>query len=261
MTFDELGKIVEGKRIVIIGRAPYILESPHHEHQGQYIDNHDIVVRVNSTYPYGAKHSKDGSPNFVDHINHDILGRKTHLFYLSCAHMKDFHETRLEKFDNDGGIAVCSGEYNRENYRNAIPFIESVTQYHEILWDTYLKINEEHFNLGGFKITYDNDGKKIRRKTMGTLGIQALKELLLFDFKSIYLMGFTCCFDKPDEKHRTILEKHSFHRIEIDLLWLFQQYNRDKRIIIDDTLKRIFREQKGRIDELESELNNHTSNV
>ena len=254
MTFDELGRLVKGKRIAALGRAGYLLKGSH-SWKGEYIDDHDIVARCNNVYPYGSPENQQNA-NFIDPKLYKFLGARTNFHYVSCSIQRDdINEQSLRLFVQDGGIAICSAESSkaRTDYQHVIPLIESITNYHKIPDDIYRKMNHEHFRMGGIKTSVCN-GKTVQARIKPVVGIQMLKELLMFDVKSISVMGFTCCFDDIDTRIRLVLEKHPFHRIEIDLLWLRRTREKDSRLVFDDTLERVLTQQKGLLDEIESRL-------
>ena len=254
MTFQELGQLVQGKRIAALGRASYMLKGSQ-SWKGEYIDSHDMVARCNNVHSYGSSPNLQ-SGHFIDPKLHKFLGSRINLHYASCSVQRDdINEQSLRLFVQAGGMAVCAAEITRarKDYQHVIPLIESITRYHKIPVDVYRQMNEEHFRLGGKKTSVTNGITK-HRKIMSVVGIQMLKELLMFDVKSISVMGFTCCFDELDTRVRLVLEKHPFHRIEIDLLWLRRTREKDSRLIFDDTLERVLSEQKGMLNEIESRL-------
>ena len=76
--------LLENKTVVVVGRAAYLLDNPYMENQAEFIDGHDIVVRINNPlpYPYTTKawlhrltHANH-TGYFINPEWHDVFGEK-----------------------------------------------------------------------------------------------------------------------------------------------------------------------------------------
>ena len=256
MTYDEVRELVKGKNVIVVGRAPYLLDNPDYKHQGEFIDSHDIIVRTNKTLPHTCKTTQGYNAHFVDRYYHELLGCKTHIQCISWAWHKAIAE-RAKIFVRDGGLCVCRAELFPGGFDTNKQYIETIqhhTKYHAIDDTQYSEsFPEEHFAIGGYKTSVKaKDGTTQKKRYQPCMGIYAIQELLTFPLESLTLIGFTCGYRDLGMTNDQV--SHIFHRMEADLYWLRQCVNQDKRIIIDNTLKTVFQEEKDTLKQLEIEI-------
>ena len=241
MNNEEYGELLKGKRLIIIGRSTHLF-FPKLDNQGKFIDSHDLVIRVNIQVPYSSEHSPRTKwsyfPHFVDKRFHHILGSRSNIYYLSCTWYPHV-SSLLPAFINDGGIVVCSSEYNTSDYRTNIPIIESFCPYHEMDYSLWQEMCQEHNKIG-----YMLDSPKKDKGTNGPSGINAIKELIKFDFAELQLIGFTSYQNLPidNEQYEKILQ-HDFHDPAVDFFWLQHLCETDARVRPDEILESMFIEK------------------
>ena len=104
---EKYARYLEGKSVVLVGRSAYITEQT----QGEFIDSHDIVVRVNDPNPharFGADTKQPDNKNFHEwrHSDsfilrkfHESIGRRTSIFYT--IHNYFLYPKNIDKFRQD----------------------------------------------------------------------------------------------------------------------------------------------------------------
>ena len=248
MIYDELGERVRGKRVIVVGRAKYMLNSAHHDNQGEFIDSHDVVVRVVNPYPVGLTITTGEHDQFIHESYHRLLGTKTHFFHINKFQLPEFIEYRLKLLADTKGV-LCVG--NDSKYKQVLE--QKVEHYSTPEWLSG-KIKKEHFDLGGYK-TVIRDGVPKQVQVVPTRGIHAIKELLTFDLKSLSLIGFTCYHNLDSGKQARLEEENKKHHSpEIDLYWLYQAVKSDTRIQIDKTLKTVFEVEQDILTRVKSDI-------
>ena len=252
MTHEQLKTILFNKRVIIIGRAAYLL----HQENGEFIDSHDVVVRVNRPYPHHSEKTPGRHVNFVDRYYQHILGVKTHLmFFNAYAHQTTGPSINL--FIKDGGLVVIAADMNKKNqerYGSYRDNVQKVAPYHIISNNFQKTFSDEHFKIGGYKTA--KDGKQ-QRKVNAFSGLNSIKYLLTFDIKQLTAVGFSCAFDDDDYYQR--MSKHDFHSPDIDLYWLYSRTLSDKRLRVDNTIAKIFDEQQSVFNKIEKQIKQRQS--
>ena len=237
MAQNELQKLLKNKSVVVVGRAPYLLK----QLNGEFIDSHDIVVRVNKPLPWGFPKTSGRNLHYVDRNYQQIIGTRTDLLYLNEGEHKTYVESQLlDLFVKDGGKVVISKQMNRQSwakYEQYIKIIESRISYNTIPKQLNKKFNDEDFRLGGHKIY--KDGTSFRVSAMS--GLNTVRFCLSFDVQSVSAIGFTCGYGYPE--YLRITKEHKFHKAESDLYWFYTTSKQDSRLILDDNLKSVFEVQ------------------
>ena len=194
---SKLYNTINNKSVVIVGRAPYLIKAPEYSNQGEFIDSHDVVVRVNCPYP--NPHKMDNlpaesinSPCYIAPSFQEHLGKKTDIVYLTQGFYGIFTKSLLDKFVDGGGKILCEGNLVSTRikqigeYRQYIPNFEIRTAYHVPVWPLLMAIKSFSYS--------------IHPHEKWNSGCVALAELLfLNNFKSLHIIGFTGCMCPDDQ--------------------------------------------------------------
>lgn len=155
---------LKNKKVVIVGPAPHLLECE----DGNIIDNFDIVVRINKSFPVKKK-------------MHKYLGSRTDLIY-HCLYQAEEH----------GGLVKY-----KEMSENNVSFIACPYPY---------KLNPFYKHAKKFEIEYEKSNSSFGKhyvekdyyinlvKMIGTrynTGIGAIVDLLRYKIDSLHVMGFS----------------------------------------------------------------------
>ena len=192
----KLYQIVKDKTVIVVGRAQYLLDEPEYENQGEFIDSHDIVIRVNSPNPYPHLETEaSATDDFVPLEMQQHLGKKTDILYIRQDMYRFFIEGLLDKFCDSGGIMVCAGEdtsyyhvddrkYDWEKY---IPIIAKRVDHHI----------PPHSVIDQIRHFYDTvvAGESWRWLT----GIVPITEILKCRCKALTIIGFTNYMSSTDD--------------------------------------------------------------
>ena len=187
----ELYDMIDNKTVAFVGRSQYLLDDPEYENQGEYIDSHDIVIRVNSPNPYPYKipykmqrvtPQEMESPDYINPSLHQYVGKKTDILCLPQGLYEVFVQVFLDKFvASPGGQMVVEGNIQPHDavfWHQYIPEITKKTKHHT-------PHNEVHRGVRKF-------AGQIHRHEKWTTGSVALTELLVLDnFKSLDIIGCT----------------------------------------------------------------------
>ena len=213
----------EGKRIAVVGAADSVFE----EQRGEFIDGHDIVIRLNRA-PYSWSPEKA-----------IFLGSKFSLLYHS------FYENNYS-----GGGPIDWEYYDSLGIKKVINPINSrrglITQFN------YYK--RHNFRRTTFILSRSNykELRKDMRAYVPTVGFSALMSVLQSDFKELYITGFTFFktsyaddyrdhFQKKEDNQRHI-EEQGLHSPDLEFA-IFKkkvdQLSKRRRIRYDRRLSEI----------------------
>ena len=171
---EQFAEYLNAKAVAIVGPA-HIDDIE----QGDLIDSHDVVARVHQPFPlaYTRPPAPKGqsffNPDFVPRYWHEIVGRKTSIYYTK---MLGSHRSNLERivnnFKRDGGEFICvEREANCWQPANAV------------IWDVHPM---RYLRLDHFIATATLTNSK---PLAGTL---CICDILKHDIKSAYITGFPC---------------------------------------------------------------------
>ena len=217
-TQSKLYNTINNKSVVIVGRASYLIKAPEYSNQGEFIDSHDVVVRVNCPYP--NPHKMDNlpaesinslcyiAPSFQEH-----LGKKTDVVYLSPVFYGIFTKNLLDKFINDGGKILGEGDILPAEPKQSdmlwakyIPNLEAKTTYHRPQRMVHKQLKSFSYN--------------IHPHEKWNSGCVALAELLfLNNFKSLHIIGFTGCMCPDDQFELTSVSSFPTGHGKTSIAW------------------------------------------
>ena len=264
--------LLENKTVVVVGRAAYLLDNPYMENQAEFIDGHDIVVRINNPlpYPYTTKALMlaNDRGHFIDPNCHNVLGKKTDVFFVSKRPLIRFTNW-FDAFVKSGGKAVANNRFifrkyysdpNRFTsceYKSISNKISEVCYHHEVSRLVYFQFSELCYLTGGIKTTIDSEGNQKNKQMLATTGHLAIWEILSYNIKQVSMIGFTQYIsDHPvDQQNYQIIKDHPFHSVDHGLLMFRIKAEEDCRLKPDAMLLSLFDRKKDMLDQLENELN------
>ena len=172
------------KSVAIVGRA-----NLHELTQGEFIDSHDVVVRVHRAVPYEPtddepKDNVDADYNdpvlageFVPKEWHSRLGKRVDILYHRLRKgNRDYIRTWQQIFRAAGGkFVVCDCTSSQSSFSDAYP--------HEFLPVRYVS----------WELKSDIT---LKIRTMPDGGLVCITDILTHNIKSAYITGFPCFFDE-----------------------------------------------------------------
>lgn len=100
---------VAGKRIAIVARGESMVKL-----NGEFIDSHDIVVRVHSPghgnwAPEHNQHFAWDPPPFVPEVSQPFVGKRTHIYYNNWANIKntEFIDAAIQALKDENCKFLC----------------------------------------------------------------------------------------------------------------------------------------------------------
>ena len=236
MELPELAEYLNNKRVIIVGRSPYLLNDPEYKNQGEFIDSFDVIVRVNSPIPHQrgktirSHRIIEKNEPFINTKQQECLGKRTNLFYICHSHTiinPEYNSYQLESFQRDGGFFICCpwdwmGVYT-EPWKDYLKTIKEQISFYKTSYSFYL-YTKQRYNI--------NYSGKIEPYT----GELAIADLLRYNIKELRLIGFTC-YHLPQEIPYREDRSESGHNIKVGLIWLQDLIKSDKRITIGTMLK------------------------
>ena len=183
---------LDGKTVAIVGRA-----NLHTLEQGEFIDSHDVTVRVHSVIPYTP--DNQGIKTVQSHVPDEwkpIVGSRVDILYHRLlSDSKKWADTgkihphliqQINEFWEQGGRFICHEDPKPFPLRYAIPSLIAEIRYPSLALYAHLVVE--------------------LRKDLVEPGIIAICDVLSHNIKSAYITGFPCYFDET-RKHRTDLSR------------------------------------------------------
>lgn len=178
-TDPRLKSIIEGKRVALVGPAPYLCNT----NQGSEIDNCDIVIRMDGPATLGDPKSHGKK---MDGIGSNLGW--TGSFVNFCKYINTLEKGSYPKFVINSDSAIGSGKYAHDaaliiekKFHIPVITLEFEKKYADrsrIFWEVYPKNYKE--NLGG-KIIHWNPNIHA--------GYGIINMLLGYDIKELYISG------------------------------------------------------------------------
>ncbi len=228
-TFHEF---VQNKKVVLIGPSPHLVGSK----QGQFIEEHDLVVRMNRGF------------NIPPNMEEDI-GKRTDILYNGLTGQEKIHGI-IDVDQLIGKIKwICSPNISQgiglEIENKFLKYLQGRIPFHRIDINLYKSVqNIVHCYLN--------------------TGMAALLDLLYYDVREIYITGFTF-FRRISEKngfyysrYRNPLQYNDpAHNSETQLKYMKKLFLTDRRIGCDEVLYNIIM-KKTRKEQLLQQANSLT---
>ena len=234
--YPELSNLLDNKNVIVVGRSKYLFDTHEYPNQGEFIDSHDIVVRINNPLPYiwdANTHSFSVKRNqFYVYIHDswkDKIGSRVDIHHLSIL-KHEWGEHTIEKFVK-AGCQVVTAVSTPTLYRvkQHIDVIKRYTSYCTIPLSSFIKTHYDYRN--SYK-----DAKYMKS------GIIVVSELLKCNIKSLHIIGFTS-FQLKEEleyKRRLLQPSKMYHTLDSDILWLKDKFETDSRLKTGVVLQSIF---------------------
>ena len=172
---------LDGKTVAIVGRA-----NLHQLEQGEFIDSHDVVVRVHGMIPYAPTtlNIQKTIRSYVPDGWKSIIGSRVDILYHRIGFPKqsersdDVPESFVKEVDMfwaQGGQFIC--------HENPKPFPLRYALLNVVAEVRYLDLE-----------LYNHLTLKFKRNTVNP-GIVIIADILSHSIKSAYITGFPCYFD------------------------------------------------------------------
>ena len=253
-----LNDILKDKRVVVLGRAQYLLNNPYLEEQGKFIDDHDVVVRINHPCPSRCESFRCSNEEgfFIDPEWHDVFGTQTHIYYVNT---KGFLATPnvLDVFVKEGGQIICNKKFRHKQFTEISNLISEVCFHHQISGRVDYELSDLTYMMGGLKTTVDRKDNEITRPVRPDSGHLAIGEILSYAPKEVSIIGFTQHqTNHPGEVQRAKqTEQHPSYSLNHGLLLFRIKAAEDSRLKPDAMLLSLFERNKDMLDQLEDEMN------
>ena len=226
---NKLSSYLKGKRVVLVGPAPSVIDSA----QAALIDSYDVVVRLNKALPIPKDLQKD-------------IGTRCDILY-NCMNPSD---------DCGGTININTlNKYGVKFLVGAYPPVDSVgTTKLRIKTDNLSFYNKNRNNWRSFcytdKTHFLSLWKLMRLPNTGTM---AILDLLRFDIKELYITGITFfkvgyirSYRDYDEKGiMNHLKKFNLHNPNKQLDYACGRLLKEPRVTMDNTLTSILTQHCG----------------
>ena len=227
MTNNEVENFFKGKKIILIGRSPYVIKNPTHKKQGEFIDSFDIIIRVKSAYPgYTKKHIFEyiSDDHFIFPEFQSLLGKRCTIVYGYRTDINRISK-RIVSYKKMGGMIFGSwGIPDSEVDINILN--ENGIEIYTIPETTIIPCKKQIKQIAK-EMGYWND----KCLYMPYLGMTVLNDILSYDIQEIHLLGFTSFQLKSDIK-----SSGSQHCVNSNWEWLKRKIICDNRIKIDSLL-------------------------
>ena len=231
--YPELSNLLDNKNVIVVGRSMYLNDTQEYPNQGEFIDSHDIVVRVNRSHPVKIVDSNKLSYRYKDYSSfssfiepswYSRIGSRVDIQHINRSVHK-WAGFITERFVEAGGIVITSIHLRKyEKYKEAVKKIKRYTSYCPLSATFYKKTNYDYRkNFGG--TTLEN-------------GCMIISELLRCNIKSLRVIGFTC--RQLESEYNDKLRCLPNHTLDSEILWLKHQFNTDSRLKTGFVLQSIF---------------------
>ena len=227
----EFSNYLYGKSVAIVGRA-----NLHDLEQGEFIDSHDVVVRVHSAIPYHPDYKEEfvfradaligrvpeewvryiGSTTNI--LYHRIRGDAS--FFLKTGDVDDATKELVRSFTETGGRFLCFYDLNPIHIRHAV-----VQKIGRVRYLDYALLANLALEVGVNVILP---------------GINAIGDILRQPIKSAYITGFPCYFN--EYMNHKLSKKE---RPEVRNLRFLNRLVQDDRVSFDKNMLALFREHCG----------------
>lgn len=217
---DYFKKMIQGKRVALIGPAEYVCKELDKEH-GKLIDGYDVVIRLNGMINYPKKELES------------YYGKKMNILASSFWYSKE-RDYEMNKKVNGDKYYKCERYANIDNYKNInnelLLFENMPRRLFQKLYNNNKELFDKKNNLKYLCINHifssqtHNFLHKIYNLNNGTTtGLLAIANILLCDPKELYVTGIT--FYK-DMKHKGYY--NDYHERTVDYESENNNYDNEK---------------------------------
>ena len=238
MTKQNLFKqFIHNKSVAIVGRSDYLNDLE----QGEYIDSHDVVIRVHHNLPYPAKPMMFGFENsysFVPTSHHSRIGQRTDAFAPSDLCFWDAGKIGdiISKLKDRG----CKWIIQHRPYH--LPESEE-------LLNLNIRLSVVDYTSEKYLPVFETPGSSFQ-ELMRELdysfpmpGTSLINDIVLLLPSRLYVTGFGCYMGKQRDQRwlKAMIEIFRQHKPLYDLRYL-RNLERLGQIQTDEVMLRYFRE-------------------
>lgn len=240
---EEFADFVRGKSVAVVGRGGI-----HDIEQGEFIDSHDVVVRVHNMVPHlgdgpppkGAPSSYPQPPGDYGKVPNDWhhrIGKRCDVWYMRRRLLGDVPHGEIVKearrlaseFYGNGGRFVCVEHYHmHEDADETVWRDEFEIRY--VTWEHYVNVMSM---IGGSRANH---------------GVIIVADLLRHEIKRLYVTGMPFWFNKDGIMESGVDECSHPTWSAYDNLAFFAKLaeKRSDRFSIDDNMKKVWSVVKGK---------------
>ena len=193
---DYLIEMIKGKRVALIGPAEYVCKELDSEH-GKYIDNFDIVIKMN------------GMIHLPNKVLHKYYGEKIDILLSSFWYNPEKHYELYKNFNEDKYFKserYINPEYYKNINKELLLFENMPRKLFQKLYNSNREVFDNNKNLkyhcisdSFSKQTHNFLNKFYNLNNGTTTGMLSIANILLCNPKELYISGLT--FYK-DTKHK-----------------------------------------------------------
>ena len=226
---------LEGKSVAIVGRAGI-----HEMEQGEFIDSHDVVVRVHWVVPYNPSDNflhgnTTSSPNDPVEVGQMVpaewqsrLGKRVNVFYHRLRQSKPrFWRQFIPIFQAAGGQFLCNDCTGSQHI------------WQDAMARKYLPVRYVSWEI--------KDELRLEMEQEPLSGSVCIADILSHNVKSAYLTGFICHFNEDFPHYDLPLyagerEKGRKQKARSRLpdLRFLARMNKDERVTVDSNMQFLF---------------------
>lgn len=219
------------KRIVLVGPSSTLLDNK----DGNLIDSYDIVIRIKKAFP-------------IDPKLYLYIGKRTDVL---ATHLKVKQNNFVKKSDLSKILNNIKWIY--------MPFAINIDPFNKFYKNFRSVYNKFYKNYNGKKITnvhitpYSNEYMlhSNNMKTTPTTGAATMLDLLNYDFKELYITGFTFRKNGYYKQYKSKLEDKTswdrtigkgVHDMDLEINYIKQVLSTHENVTVDKKLQDIFNE-------------------
>lgn len=222
----DIAKYLEGKKVIIVGPAPYL----EHKNIGYMIDGYDVVVRIKSGYPIPEPLKRD-------------LGNRIDLWYTNLKgeqnHLSGNTYDEMEK----NGLKTIIFPYPI-NYQKTDVFRTSIIKLISILRKNFkegISSIQKHYKNKKqkcpFNISFDDNSYYFQQleKIIGsrpTTGMLAIMDLLQYKIKKLQIVGFSFRYEVLKEQQKQSSDVNQFEGNPSKIFGLYSKYYKSDKSAI-----------------------------
>lgn len=223
---NRFAEYLDDKRVAIVGRA-----NLHQLEQGDFIDSHDVVVRVHSTIPYTLDNAE--TPKLHSHVPEEyrsMVGSRIDIIYhrlyhdpkpfMSKGEIDEHFRAEVSQFKANGGTFFCFAD--RRNIPLRYTILGFISDVRYVGMPLYASLGQA---LGKDHIKD---------------GIVIIADILSHSVKSAYITGFPCYFDDMYKTRPDIADWYGARCIK-ELTFLYE-LSKHESVSFDPLMMGLFEE-------------------
>ena len=245
--------LFDNKSVCIVGRADYLKERDY----GDFIDSHDVVVRVNSPNPHVDPEKLEW--NYKDHLIDrrfwKRLGRRTDVLSIGHSHGILYAHTWLPGFINAGGSVVRYIENVRhipDEIKDNLDMLDKKGLLSVITYDDFKAL------MKYYKII-EKASDDANPKFIPTSGIWSFDDLRKQSLNRLSVIGFTLWHpvEKCGNYYQRTPSPHPYNDQWLDLLLMHYAIQNDFRVQPDAELREIIDRRIPILSDMDRKVKNY----